>query len=247
MAQVNALEQAGDGDYLHSLKELLFNRNYVLLLLTYGINVGVFYAISTLLSQMIIEFYPDGQESAGLCGLLIVVAGMFGSVVCGVLLDKFHHFKLTTVMVYAMSLLGMLFWTFTIDMGRIWLLFIIAFFLGFFMTGYLPIGFEFAAELTYPISEGTTSGLLNASAQVFGVAMTIGMGWVQRSVSVFACNIALSGFLLIGTLLTLLISADLRRQKAHHAAESSDIPVSPSASSSPSKSSVPIIRVNDDR
>lgn len=36
----------------------------------------------------------------------------------------------------------------------------------FFMTGYLPLGFEFAAELTYPESEGTSSGLLNVSAQV---------------------------------------------------------------------------------
>ena len=34
------------------------------------------------------------------------------------------------------------------------------------MTGYLPLGFEFAAEITYPESEGTSSGLLNASAQV---------------------------------------------------------------------------------
>lgn len=34
------------------------------------------------------------------------------------------------------------------------------------MTGYLPVGFEFAAELTYPESEGTSSGLLNACAQV---------------------------------------------------------------------------------
>lgn len=42
----------------------------------------------------------------------------------------------------------------------------VKFFYRFFMTGYLPIGFEFAAELTYPIPEGTTSGLLNASAQV---------------------------------------------------------------------------------
>ena len=74
-------------------------------------------------------------------------------------------------------------------------------FLGFFMTGYLPVGFEvrphtsqdhqpdhqitinaligvaslskcnffpqFAAEITYPESEGTSSGLLNASAQVW--------------------------------------------------------------------------------
>ena len=36
----------------------------------------------------------------------------------------------------------------------------------FFMTGYLPVGFEFAAELTFPEPEGTSSGLLNASAQV---------------------------------------------------------------------------------
>ena len=34
------------------------------------------------------------------------------------------------------------------------------------MTGYLPVGFEFAAEITYPESEGTSSGLLNASAKV---------------------------------------------------------------------------------
>jgi hypothetical protein len=37
----------------------------------------------------------------------------------------------------------------------------------FFMTGYLPVGFEFAAELTFPEPEGTSSGLLNASAQVY--------------------------------------------------------------------------------
>lgn len=36
----------------------------------------------------------------------------------------------------------------------------------FFMTGYLPLGFEFAVEITYPESEGTSSGLLNAAAQV---------------------------------------------------------------------------------
>lgn len=34
------------------------------------------------------------------------------------------------------------------------------------MTGYLPLGFEFAVELTYPESEGMSSGLLNMSAQV---------------------------------------------------------------------------------
>ena len=35
-----------------------------------------------------------------------------------------------------------------------------------FMSGYLPVGFEFAAEVAYPQSEGASSGLLNTSAQV---------------------------------------------------------------------------------
>lgn len=34
------------------------------------------------------------------------------------------------------------------------------------MTGYIPVGFEYAAEITYPEPEGTVSGLLNASTQV---------------------------------------------------------------------------------
>jgi FLVCR family feline leukemia virus subgroup C receptor-related protein len=38
--------------------------------------------------------------------------------------------------------------------------------LGFFMTGYLPVGFELATEVTYPAPESTSCGLLNTSAQV---------------------------------------------------------------------------------
>lgn len=41
------------------------------------------------------------------------------------------------------------------------------------MTGYLPIGFEFASELTFPVAEGTASGLLNASAQVLYIKYVV--------------------------------------------------------------------------
>lgn len=41
------------------------------------------------------------------------------------------------------------------------------------MTGYLPIGFEFAAEITYPESEATSSGFLNVSAQVMTALLSI--------------------------------------------------------------------------
>ena len=34
------------------------------------------------------------------------------------------------------------------------------------MTAFVPVGYEFALELTYPFSEGISSGLLNASSIV---------------------------------------------------------------------------------
>lgn len=95
------------------------------------------------------------------------------------------------------------------------------------MTGYLPLGFEFAVELTYPESEGTSSGLLNCSAQVrlsspewvrvpgssapdrphlhlqvFGIFFTICQGKIMDRFSIQAGNIFLCVFLLVGTIMT---------------------------------------------
>ena len=50
------------------------------------------------------------------------------------------------------------------------------------MTGYLPIGFEFGAEITYPESEASSSGLLNCAAQVFGLLVT---GGCERIITYF--------------------------------------------------------------
>ncbi|XP_074031349.1 choline/ethanolamine transporter flvcr2b-like [Leptinotarsa decemlineata] len=133
-----AAQQIASGDTVDfsvSLKNLIQNRSYVLLLIAYGIITGVFYAISTLLNQIILYYYPGANEDAGRIGLAIILAGMLGSVCCGVVLDKYRKFK-------------------------------------FFMTGLLPVGFELAAELTYPEPEGTSAGLLNAAANVFGIIFT---------------------------------------------------------------------------
>lgn len=214
-AQMTKRISKPDASFTKSLKVLLVNRNYILLLITYGINVGVFYAISTLLSQMVLFYHSGEQENTGAIGFVIIISGMFGSVITGFILQKNHHFKATTMVVYFLSFVGMILFTVSLPYTDIWVIILISSFLGFFMTGYLPIGFEFAAELTFPISEGTTSGLLNASAQAFGIAMIIGMEKVIQHYSILWCNIVMSFSLFIGCILTALIKSDLRRQKAH--------------------------------
>ncbi|XP_036927043.1 feline leukemia virus subgroup C receptor-related protein 2 isoform X1 [Acanthopagrus latus] len=205
--------------YTASIMRLLRNKPFMLLVLSYGLNVGCFYAVSTLLNRMIIEHYPGEEVNAGRIGLTIVVAGMVGSLICGIWLDKTKTYKQTTLVVYLLSLIGMLVYAFTLNLGHLWVVFITAGGLGFFMTGYLPLGFEFAVELTYPESEGTSSGLLNCSAQIFGIIFTISQGKIIDKWGTLAGNIFLSIFLLIGTVITGFIKSDLRRQKANLKAE----------------------------
>uniref|UniRef100_A0A0A9XGN9 Choline/ethanolamine transporter FLVCR1 n=1 Tax=Lygus hesperus TaxID=30085 RepID=A0A0A9XGN9_LYGHE len=210
-----ALKQAEEvSDFAGSLKRLMTNYGYVLLLVSYGINVGVFYAISTLLNKLILAHFPDGGEDAGRIGLSIVLAGTVGSVVCGVSLDKTHKFKEITLIVYSLSLIGMTGFALLLDCGHIIVLYIMAGALGFFMTGYLPVGFEFAAELTYPEPQGTSVGLLNGICQVFGVLFTMGYSWLIESQGTVWGSMYLDSTLAVGVIMTLIIPKDYRRYRA---------------------------------
>lgn len=123
----------------------------------------------------------------------------------------------TTLAVYISTMIGMFIYTFTMNTGHIFVVYLTSSLLGFFMTGYLPVGFEFAAELTYPEPEGTSSGLLNAGAQVFGILFTMLYSEILDSFGDIAANLLMAIFLVVGTIITALIKSDLRRQNAHNA------------------------------
>nr|XP_009938068.1 PREDICTED: feline leukemia virus subgroup C receptor-related protein 2 [Opisthocomus hoazin] len=199
--------------YVQSILRLLRNANFMLLMVTYGLNAGK--KKSPLLNRMVIHHYPGEEVNAGRIGLTIVLSGMAGALISGIWLDRTKTYKQTTLVVYIMSLVGMIAYTFTLSLGHLWVVFVTAGMLGFFMTGYLPLGFEFAAELTYPESEGTSSGLLNVSAQIFGIAFTIGQGQIIDCFGTKAGNLLLCSFLCLGTIMTAFIKADLRRQQAN--------------------------------
>uniref|UniRef100_A0A672PTU0 Feline leukemia virus subgroup C receptor-related protein 1-like n=1 Tax=Sinocyclocheilus grahami TaxID=75366 RepID=A0A672PTU0_SINGR len=179
---------AEDYSYKKSIINLFKNKPFILLLISYGIMTGSFYSVSTLLNQMIIFHYPGEELNTGRIGLTLVVAGMFGSILCGIWLDRTKTYKY----VYMPHVT-------TILLER------------FFMTGYLPIGFEFGVEITYPESEGTSSGLLNAFAQVFGIIFTFIQGHLTTYYSPLSGNIFLCAWIFLGIILTALIKSDLKR------------------------------------
>ncbi|KAM8831499.1 choline/ethanolamine transporter FLVCR1 [Spinachia spinachia] len=203
-----------DYSYKRSIVNLMKNKAFVLLLVSYGIMTGSFYSVSTLLNQMIMALYKDQELNAGRIGLTLVVAGMVGSILCGVWLDHTKMYKMTTLMVYVLSFLGMLVFTFTLQ-PNILLVFFTAGALGFFMTGYLPLGFEFGVEITYPESEGTSSGLLNAFAQIFGIIFTLIQGKLITNHNPMVGNLFLCAWIFLGILLTAFIKSELKRNNVN--------------------------------
>ncbi|XP_060499842.1 choline/ethanolamine transporter FLVCR1 isoform X2 [Panthera onca] len=192
-----------------------------------GIITGAFYSVSTLLNQMILTYYKGEEVNAGKIGLTLVVAGMVGSILCGFWLDYTKIYKQTTLIVYILSFLGMVIFTFTLDLGYSIVVFVTGGVLGFFMTGYLPLGFEFAVEITYPESEGTSSGLLNAAAQIFGILFTLAQGKLTTDYSPKAGNIFLCVWMFLGIILTALIKSDLRRHNINIGIANGDIKAVP--------------------
>lgn len=216
-----------DYSYKQSIINLVKNVPFVLLLISYGIMTGTFYSVSTLLNQMIVTHYEGEEVNAGRIGLTLVVAGMVGSIICGLWLDYTKTYKQTTLIVYILSFIGMVVFTFTLDLGYLIVVFVTGGVLGFFMTGYLPLGFEFAVEITYPESEGTSSGLLNASAQIFGIVFTLVQGKLTTDYSPRAGNLFLCAWLFVGIILTALIKSDLRRHNVNSGIVNMDIKAVP--------------------
>lgn len=202
----------------HSMRRLFATPGFTLLVASYGISVGVFYAISTVLNRLVLSVFP-GSEDAGVIGLLLVVAGLVGSVLCGVLLDTTRKYKEVTLGVYLLSLVGMAAFTASFFSTSIWVIYLTSGLLGFFLTGYLPLGFELAVELTYPEPEGTSAGLLNVSAQVFGIIFTeltsLPLERPGLANPHLWVNATLAAALLVGAVLTALVPAGLKRQHAH--------------------------------
>lgn len=145
---------------------LLTDKNFALLMISYGLNVGVFYGISTILNQMISPKTIYENNLVGRLGLVMVISGMFGSVISGYLLDRTHKYRLINTALYTLSLLSMIIFTLTIQFKNVSLLYLTVCLLGYFMTGYLFIGFEMSNEITWPRPESVSAGLLNLSAQV---------------------------------------------------------------------------------
>jgi FLVCR family feline leukemia virus subgroup C receptor-related protein len=94
-----------------------------------------------------------------------------------------------------------------------------------FTNAYMPVGFEMAMELTYPSSEGTTTGLLMAPSQVLGVIFALLMSYLTDLIGPFWSLGTQALLLAIGTVITCFVPNKLKRQEAFKQRLNEDVPL----------------------
>lgn len=207
-----------------TLNKILTNRDFLCVLGAFTFTTGSIWSIASIIAQ-IYEPFGLSQIHAGVSGAGNVVAGTVAAYFVGAWVDRHHVYKIPIICCLCGSLIVMCMFCVLLakppasetTMAGCAIFLIV--FAGVFQITSVPLCFELAMEVTYPVSESVPGAVLMAMSNllsliiVVGVSVVIGSGYPTKqnalySVVIIVCISAL------GLLSILGVRERLRRKAA---------------------------------
>ena len=147
---------------MDGFKSMLKMKDMWILLALFLVGMGVFNGISTWIESIV---RPRGFSitQAGNLGGVLLLGGVVGAAVIPVLSDRMHKRKIFLILGLMLAIPGLIGATYASSYP---LMVTSLFILGFFLMSLAPVGYQYAAEITFPSPEGTSNGLLNLAGQL---------------------------------------------------------------------------------
>ena len=179
---------------LDGLKHALAVKPFLVYLAVVFVGIGVYNGVTTWVEQIV---HPRGfsETTAGLVGGLMLLGGLLGAVAISALSDRDGRRVRYLVLCLVLAVPGVLGLALV---STTWLLFAAAFALGFFLVPALPIGMQYAAEITWPTPEGTSNSLVQLCGQVAVVYVYVMSALRHVSGSYTVSLLISAGLLLVG-------------------------------------------------
>jgi MFS family permease len=153
------------------LKQVLRQREFLLLMVIFFVGLGAFNAVSTWIEN-IVRPRNFSTTEAGVAGGLMIIGGIIGALVLPSLSDRYRKRTPFLTLAVVGATVGLAGFTFATSY---WLLLVSGLVFGFFLLAAGPIGFQYGAEITYPAPEGTSNGLLLWMGQISGIVFILGL------------------------------------------------------------------------
>jgi MFS family permease len=186
---------------LDGLKQILRVREFWYLAIVLFIGNGIFNGLSTWVETIVRPRGLSISDAGDLAGAMLL-GGIIGSIAMPALSDRLRKRKGLMVVGFAIAIPGMIGAAF----GVSYILLLASFFwLGLFTTGIAPVAYQYGAEVTYPVPEGTSNGLFALAGQISVVFIFV-MGWSNDALGSYVPSlIVLIVLMLIGVVLLALL------------------------------------------
>jgi MFS family permease len=151
------------------LKKILKNRNVYLLSLSLFLGSGIVNGVFTLIDGLGKEKRLTMDQGVLLTALLLL-GGIVGSVLIPALSDGIRRRKPIMIVGLFVAVLA----TIGLALGNGFIFEVIIFFvLGFCVTGFTPVAYQYGAEITFPAPEGTSNGIFALVVQASGLLIVL--------------------------------------------------------------------------
>lgn len=143
--------------YLGQVGKLLRSKDFIILLISFGVALGGFNAFTTLIEQIVCTRGYSDNDSGYFSGA-ILFSGLIGSLFAGIILDKTKRFEEMAKFCFCMATLGhigaVIAFQYNNDKGPVYYLLLFSFiWFGFFGLPLMPICMDMSVECVYPIPE----------------------------------------------------------------------------------------------
>lgn len=153
------------------LKKLFTNKSFLILVFLYFIGLGIFNMITTYIQAILIPSVY-GDTFAGIVGGIMLFGGILGAIILSALSDKFQ--KKVVLMIISLAIAAISLFVFTFVTDEISLM-LTAFLFGFGLLGAAPIALEYAVDITKPVPEASSNGILMMVGQIGGIIFILGL------------------------------------------------------------------------
>jgi len=205
---------------MKATKLLFTDLHYLLLFVVFGLGLGAFNTVATVLNQLLVPF-DYGDFNSSVIGALLILFGIIGSGIAGAVVDRTQAFKIVLLCSLTGGVISMVLLAIFLKPDDFAILCVVSAFIGFTMTPVLPLSLELATEISYPIGEATACGFLMTNGQIFGIIMILIVDWLLKTgkeespqaerTHIKWCVWTLTGCMAFSLLLMVFFKAELKR------------------------------------
>ncbi|MFW9989930.1 MAG: MFS transporter [Candidatus Odinarchaeota archaeon] len=183
------------------LKKLFKNKHFILLFILFFLGLGIFNTIATYIFG-IVEPRGYSETFSGILGGLMLLGGIAGCIIMATFSDKYEKRKPLLIFSLTMATISLFIITFTFD--RI-ILITFAFLLGFGLLSAGPVGLEYAVDITKPVPEASSNGMLMMIGQIGGILFILSFEDVKINGDYWPALLIQAVFLIIAVIISFFL------------------------------------------